>query len=291
MSTTSPLLKLVLQDLDENPDTWGDVLNVSAIECLEDGIAGTAAVTLASQADYTLQDTTGGPTPADHARFQILDVDGTPGGTTNIIVPARSKTYLAANNTTDSSSIVVKTSAGTGITIPNGSAYWVYCDGTNVLTINIAVADLATNATNATDSTQLAGIAAASYSQLATANTWTAGQVTQATSISVTGAGPYNLTPNCALSNAFYHLTTQTFVLQAPTNATVGQRFSLLVQQAAAGGPHTISFAANTFQFAGAAAPILSTAANAVDYLAFEYYAAAGGNRWVGSIIKDVGDV
>lgn len=291
MSTTSPLLKLILQDLDENPDTWGNVLNVSGLECLEDGVAGTATVTLASAADYTLTDTTGGPTGADHARNMILDVAGTPGGTTNIIVPTRSKVYLAVNATTDASSIVIKTTAGTGVTIPNGSAYWVYCDGTNIETINVALADAATTATTATNATQLGGVAAASYAQLAVAQTWQAGQVVQAQSITVTGAGPYLLTPNCANSNAFYHLTTQNFTLQAPTNATIGQRISLAIQQAAAGGPHTIAFQANTFQFAGASAPVLSTAANAVDYLAFEYYAAAGGNRWLGSIIKNIGDV
>jgi hypothetical protein len=291
MSTTSPFLKLILQDLDENPDTWGNVLNVSGLETLEDAIAGTATATLASTADYTLSDGTGGPTAADGARYMILNVNGAPGGTTNIIVPTRSKIYLAANTTTDSSSIVVKTSAGTGVTIPNGSVYWVYCDGTNIETISVALADAATTATTATNSTQLGGVAAAEYAQLAVAQTWTAGQVVEADSITVTGAGPYLLTPNCANSNAFYHLTTQNFTLQAPTNATIGQRISLVVQQAAAGGPHTIAFQANTFQFAGASAPVLSTAASAVDYLAFEYYAASGGNRWLGSIIKNIGDV
>lgn len=292
MSTTSPLLKLILQDLDENPDTWGNVLNVSGLECLEDGIAGTASVVLVSAADYTLTDATGGPTGADHARNMILDVTGTPGGTTNIIVPARSKTYLAANNTTDSSSIVIKTLAGTGITIPNGSAYWVYCDGTNVETIGVALADVATTASTATNATQLGGVAAASYAKPADANTWAAGQVTPSSAIVVQGAGPYTLTVNCSLSNAFYHLTTQNFTLQAPTNAADGQRFSLLIEQGATGGPHTIAFQSSIFQFTGSTAPTLSTTVGAVDYLAFERYSHNTlGTRWVGSIIKNIGDV
>lgn len=291
MSTTSPLLKLILQDLDENPDTWGNVLNVSGLECLEDGVAGTATVTLASAADYTLTDTTGGPTGADHARNMILDVAGTPGGTTNIIVPTRSKVYLAVNATTDASSIVIKTTAGTGVTIPNGSAYWVYCDGTNIETINVALADAATTATTATNALQLGGVVAAGYGPLATANKWTAGQVVEADTITVTGTGPYLLTPTIATSNAFYHLTTQSFTLQGPAGGTLGQRFSLVVQQAAAGGPHTIEFQAGVYQFAGASKPVLSTAAGAVDYFAFEYYSAVGGNRWLGSFLKNIGDV
>jgi hypothetical protein len=41
--------------------------------------------------------------------------------------------YFIFNNTTGSQSIVVKTSAGSGITVPNGEKMMVYCDGTNVV--------------------------------------------------------------------------------------------------------------------------------------------------------------
>jgi hypothetical protein len=41
--------------------------------------------------------------------------------------------YFIFNNTTGSQSIVVKTSAGSGITVPNGAKMMVYCDGTNVV--------------------------------------------------------------------------------------------------------------------------------------------------------------
>jgi len=149
----------------------------------------------------------------------------------------------------------------------------------------------AASATTAADATALGGYAAALYARLAAAQTWTAGQVTASSSVVVAGAGPYTLTVNCSLSNAFYHLTTQNFTLQAPTNAASGQRFSLLVEQGAT-GPHTIAFQSSTFQFTGSSAPALSTTVGAVDYLAFERYTHNTlGTRWVGSIIKNIGDV
>lgn len=290
MSTTSPLLKLTLQILDENPDTWGDIVNVSALQLLEDGIAGTAAISLAAATDYTLDDTAGGPSAADGARYMILDVDGTPGAATNIIVPTRSKVYLAVNNTTDASDIVIKTVAGTGPTIPNGEAHWVYCDGTDVLAASVLAASTATTAATATNSTQLVGVAGADYAQKGVAQSFTKGQVVTRESVTLDVS---DLDIDCSVSNAFYHLTTAAFNLTAPTNATNGQQFSLAIEQGV-GAPHAITFQANTFMFAGGTAPTLSTTFGAIDYLAFEYVTGLsdlGGNRWIGSIIKDVGTV
>lgn len=290
MSTTSPFIKMVLQILDENPDTWGDVLNVSALELLEDAIAGTAAVTLVAATDYTLDDTTGGPTAADGARYMILDVDGTPGAATNIIVPTRSKTYVAANNTTDASDIVIKTAAGTGQTIPNGETHWVYCDGTDVLAVGVLSANNATTADFATNSNQLGGVDSTEHALKGAAQTFTKGQVVDRVAVTLDVS---DLDIDCSLSNSFYHLTTAAFNLTAPTNATNGQQFSLFIEQGV-GAPHAITFQASTFMFAGGTAPSLSTTFGAIDYLAFEYVTGLsdlGGNRWVGSIIKDVSTV
>jgi len=290
MSTTSPLLKLTLQVLDENPDTWGDIVNVSALQLLEDGIAGTAVVSLTAATDYTLDDTAGGPTETDGARYMILDVAGTPGGATNIIVPTRSKIYIAANNTTDASDIVIKTVAGTGQTIPNGTAHWVYCDGTDVVAVSVLNAVTADSATSATNSNQLGGVDSTEHALKGVAQTFTKGQVVSREAVVLDVS---DLDIDCSLSNAFYHLTTATFNLTAPTNATTGQQFSLFVEQGS-GAPHGITFQAGTFMFEGGTAPVLSTTFGAIDYMAFEYVTGLsdlGGNRWVGSIIKDVSTV
>jgi hypothetical protein len=60
-------------------------------------------------------------------------VTGSLTATRNLIVPTIEKQYIIQNNTTGSQSIVVKTSSGTGITVPNGKKAHLYADGTNVI--------------------------------------------------------------------------------------------------------------------------------------------------------------
>jgi len=283
MSSESPLLKLILQDLDENPDTWGTVLNVSAVQLLEDAVAGAASVVLASTADYPLDDTAGGPTASNGARYMVLNVTGSPGGATNIVVPTRSKVYLVNNQCGDS--VVVKTTAGTGPTVIDGTAQWVFCDGTNVLAASVATAVNASTAALAADSTLFDGNAVSVFAQKAVSQSFTKGQIVARQPLTVTGAGPYNVTPDLTASNAFYHVTTNNFVLKSPSNAVDGGMFSLVIEQGG-GAPHTISYDPNIFYFVGGQAPVLSTVSGNVDYFAFEYVTLAVGGRWVGSMLK-----
>jgi len=288
MSTNSLYLKNLLQILNENPDTWGTVLNVSGLQTLEDAIAGTGTVDVTS-ADAALDDTAGGPSelgPGSNPsqRFMIIDITGAPGTAKNVTVAPRSKVYLVANNTTGAQTITFKTTAGTGIAIPAGEAQWLWCDGTNILAASAAVATLATTATLAADSTLLAGTAATAFAQKAVANTFTAGQVTQRT-VLVDAVG--DLVPNLAVSNAFFHEMVQGENLAVPINATNGAQFSLVVEQGV-GAPWSLTFQANTFLWDGGA-PTLSTVAGDVDYFAFEYVTnVATTAKWIGSVIKGV---
>ena len=219
----------------------------------------------------------------------ILDIQGTSlTGPRNVIVPTRSKIYLAVNNTTGGQDVTVKTVAGTGPTIAAGEGQWVFCDGTNVLAASAATATTAGTATTATDADALIGVAGASYARKDVAQTFQKGQVVERPAALTLNGG--NLDIDCSVSNSFYHLATASFNLAAPTNATNGQQFSLIIEQGAA-PPHAITFQASTFLFAGGVAPSLSTGLGDVDYLAFEYVtglSALNDARWIGSIIKDV---
>jgi len=284
----SALLKLTLMDYNSNVDQWGQILNDSVFTLLENAVAGTAEVLLTDSNPYSLPDTNGDE--ANSARNMILNVSGTTGGATDIIVPTRSKLYLVANNTTDT--ILVKTIAGAGITILQNIAVFVYCDGTNVVAASVDAAQTAINATLASNSDALVGVAGADFAQKAVAQTFTAGQMTERdSSLSpLTGA---TLQIDCSLSNTHYVLLTpgtQTFQLQAPVGATNGQTFTLILEQGA-GGPHTISFAASTFRFAGGTTPVLSTVAGDVDYLAFEYCNDLSTVKWLGTFLKDMSEV
>ena len=127
-STFSPL-KIQLMATGENNTTWGDVTNLNLGTALEEAIVGSADVTFASaDVTLTLTDTNASQT----ARNMRLRCTGTTGGSTrNLIVPSIEKPYIVRNDCADS--VVVKTAAGTGITIPTGRTMWVYSDATNVV--------------------------------------------------------------------------------------------------------------------------------------------------------------
>lgn len=131
-STYSTRLRLEIIANGEQSGTWGNTTNLNLGTLIEQAIAGIAAVNFGSDANVTLSANNGA---SDEARCAILSCtsSGSLTGTRDVIVPAVTKPYWVSNNTTGGQSIRVKTSGGTGITIPNGKTQLVYCDGTNVV--------------------------------------------------------------------------------------------------------------------------------------------------------------
>jgi hypothetical protein len=113
----------------ENNTSWGDVTNVNLGTALEEAIVGSADVTFSSgNVTLTLTNTNASQT----ARNLRLRCTGTTGGSTrNLVVPSIEKPYIIQNECADS--ILVKTAAGTGVTVPAASTTWVYSDGVNVV--------------------------------------------------------------------------------------------------------------------------------------------------------------
>jgi hypothetical protein len=128
-SSYTPSLRLVLPVTGELTGTWGDVTNQGLTELVDASIAGTASITMAD-ANYTLSTVDG---QADEARKMFVVATGALTAARNIICPTASKLYFVANNTTGGFAVTLKTSAGTGISIPNGEAMVLYCNGTNVV--------------------------------------------------------------------------------------------------------------------------------------------------------------
>jgi hypothetical protein len=131
MASTYSNLKIQLMATGENSTTWGDVTNVNLGTALEEAIVGSADVTFAS-GNVTLALTN--TNTSQTARNMRLVCVGTTGGSTrNLVVPSIEKPYIVENDCADS--IVVKTAAGTGITVPAGKTMWVYSDGVNVVDV------------------------------------------------------------------------------------------------------------------------------------------------------------
>lgn len=128
-SSYTPSLRLVLPVTGELVGTWGDTANVGLTALVDSSVAGTASVAM-SDANYTLSVANGA---ADESRQMFITLTGTLSAARNVVCPTASKLYFVTNSTTGGFSIVFKTSAGTGITVPNGARMVLYCDGTNVV--------------------------------------------------------------------------------------------------------------------------------------------------------------
>jgi len=133
MASTYSTLKFELIGTGEQAGTWGTTTNTNIGTAIQESIAGRATATFTSDADLTLSLTDSNATQV--ARNYILNVtsSGSLTATRNLIVPTINKPYIIENNTTGSQSIVVKTSAGTGVTVPNGKKVMVYANNTNVV--------------------------------------------------------------------------------------------------------------------------------------------------------------
>lgn len=119
-STYSPLLQLELIANGEQSGFWGTTTNNNLGTLVEQAIAGTATVDI-SAGDTTLTVYNGS---SDEARCAAIDLIGTPGATTQVYAPNKSKLYVVRNSS-DSDVIfraATSSSAVTGTTITNGGS-------------------------------------------------------------------------------------------------------------------------------------------------------------------------
>lgn len=132
-STYSSNLKIELMDTGEQNGLWGDVTNTNLGTALEEAITGYATATFTSDATLTLSLTDSNASQVARNLFLNVTSDVSLTATRELVVPTAEKQYLVKNATTGAQSITVKTTAGSGITIPNGAVAHVFTDGTNVI--------------------------------------------------------------------------------------------------------------------------------------------------------------
>lgn len=210
-NTYSSSLRLIIQQDGTNQGTWGGYTNTNIASLIEQAITGVGAITVSGSSDHTLTVTNGA---SDEARNAVLNVTGTLTGAINVICPTAAKTYIVKNGTTGGYAVTLKTSAGTGVSVPNGSTMQLYCDGTDVVNSISYINGTSTNATNLTGGS--AGsipyqTSAGTTSQLAAGTngyvlTMSGGLPTwgalPSAGVSSFSAGTTGLTPNTATSGA-----------------------------------------------------------------------------------------
>lgn len=210
-STYTSSLRLTLQATGENSGSWGSIVNNGVTSLVDSSVAGTATVTHDDTANYTLSTANGA---TDEARQMFLNITGTLTAARNVVCPTASKLYFLRNNTTGGFAVTLKTSGGTGISVPNGKYAALYCDGTNVvnafdyqstLTANTAT-NLAGGATGSVPYQTSAGattmLAAGTNGQVLTlaggVPTWAA----SSGGVTSFSAGTTGLTPNTGTTGA-----------------------------------------------------------------------------------------
>lgn len=124
------LLGFALPVQGELSGTWGDVVNDSITQLVEDSVAGAATASVTS-GDWTL--TTTGSGAANEARSAILIPTGTPGVSRNIIAPSSSKAYIIINQS--DAAVVVKGSATTGVSVAASSNAVVAWNGSDFVKV------------------------------------------------------------------------------------------------------------------------------------------------------------
>ena len=130
MSTYSNL-SIELIGTGEQSGTWGTTTNTNLGTALEEAIVGT--VTQAVTGTDTVLTWSTSSNASQTARHLRLNLTGSSGGSSNLVVPLLSngKNYIVNNAST--TAVTVKTPSGTGIVVPISTSMSLYQDGTNVV--------------------------------------------------------------------------------------------------------------------------------------------------------------
>lgn len=211
--TTS--LKLLQPSTGEYPGSWGSEINTRMTSLVDAAVAGTTTVTMTA-ANVTLTNANG---VADQAKSMFLVLQGSPGGSYEVIVPSASKLYFVTNSTGFAQT--VKTSAGSGISVPNGASMTLRCDGTDVVAAQnyfasmtlgsaLPVASGGTGAATFTANNVLLGngtsalqvVAPGTAGNILTSNGTTWASSAPASAVSTISFGSTGLTPSTATSGA-----------------------------------------------------------------------------------------
>ena len=243
MSTFTSRIRLEKQADGANPNSWGLILNQNVIDLVDDAIAAYTTVTVSAD-DVTLTTENGA---SDQARSAFIELIGDLTSSTDIILPAQSKSYFIRNKsvpTPTSNTITIKTLAGSGATIGTSANGFFICDGVSVHQTNAVGLGLGT-AANLDFGTCATGIAAGNlvpasssdirYVQASVASSITAAKTFTAPVIgnvtSLTDAA--NIAIDMGVGNNFAFTLGGNRTLSAPTNATPGQTGTFILHRMA----------------------------------------------------------
>ena len=127
-STYSTNLAIELMGAGEQAGNWGSTTNTNLGTLIEQAISGYTTQAVATGTDTTITIPNGA---TGVARNMFIELTGTGGASTNLIVPANKKLYFIYNNSTGA--VTVKVSGQTGVSVPAAAKMGLVCNGTDVV--------------------------------------------------------------------------------------------------------------------------------------------------------------
>ena len=128
-STYSTNLAIELMGAGEQAGNWGSTTNTNLGTLIEQAISGYTTQAVATGTDTTITIPNGA---TGVARNMFIELTGTGGTSTNLIVPSNKKLYFIYNNAT-SGQVTVKVSGQTGVSVPYGAKVALVSTGTDIV--------------------------------------------------------------------------------------------------------------------------------------------------------------
>jgi len=128
-ATYSTNLALELIGTGDQAGNWGATNNLNIGTLLEQAISGYVTQAVSTGVTTTLAMSQGASATA---RNMFIELTGTGGASTNLVVPANKKLYFVYNNTTGAVQVLV--SGQIGISVPVQAKILLVCNGTDIVT-------------------------------------------------------------------------------------------------------------------------------------------------------------
>jgi microcystin-dependent protein len=128
-STYSTNLAIELMGAGDQAGNWGSTTNTNLGTLIEQAISGYVTQAVSTGTDTTITIPNGA---TGVARNMYIELTGTGGTNTNLIVPANKKLYFIYNNSTGA--VTVKVSGQTGVSVPAAAKIALVSNGTDIVT-------------------------------------------------------------------------------------------------------------------------------------------------------------
>lgn len=127
-STYSTNLGIELIGTGDQAGAWGNTTNTNLGTLIEQAISGYVTQAVSTGTDTVITIPSGA---TGVARNMYIELTGTGGTNTNLIVPANKKLYFIFNNSTGA--VTVKVAGQTGVSVPNGVKTILVSNGTDIV--------------------------------------------------------------------------------------------------------------------------------------------------------------